>query len=312
MTIGKLEKVKLRDIWEHEASDFTCWLEDNISELSNFISIDLEVLEREKKVGSFSIDLYAETSEGEKVIIENQLEKTDHNHLGQVITYFTNLEAKFVIWIAKEARQEHANAINWLNESTDINFYLIQIEAYKIGNSKPAPYFKIVCQPDEDIKAIGAEKKGFTEREKFNVSFWEELMKKCSNTLPHFSNKKASKYHYHSGSAGKSGFSFVFLVTSKFYGVELYIDVGDKDKNKEIYHQFYANKDVLEQVFPNSLIWDELPEKRASRVRYIIKEKSILNSNLNEAQEEMISEMKKFESILRPQIKSLNKKVKAA
>ncbi len=311
MSIGKLEKVELRDIWKNEATDFTCWLEDSIDDLSNFIGFELEVLEREKKVGSFSIDLYAETPEGEKVIIENQLERTDHNHLGQIITYFTNLEAKYVIWIAKEARQEHANAINWLNESTDINFYLIQVEAYKIGNSKPAPYFKIVCQPDEDMKAIGAEKKDFTEREKFNVNFWETMMKKCSGKLSHFCNKKASKYHFHSGSAGKSGFSFVFLATGKYYGLELYIDVGDRDKNKEIFHSISEHKDRIEKEFGHKLIWDEIPEKRASRVRLKIKEKSIVDINWEQAQDEMITTMEKFETIFRPEIKNLGK-LKAA
>lgn len=311
MTIGKLEKVELRDIWKNEATDFTCWLEDSIDDLSSFIGFDLEIVEREKKVGSFSIDLYAETSQGEKVIIENQLDRTDHIHLGQIITYFTNLEAKYVIWIAKEARQEHANAINWLNESTDINFYLIQIEAYRIGNSKPAPYFKIVCQPDEDMKAIGAEKKDFTEREKFNVNFWETMMKKCSARLPHFCNKKASKYHFHSGSAGKSGFSFVFLATGKYYGLELYIDVGDKDKNMDIFNSISKHKERIENEFGQKLIWDEIPDKRATRVRFKIKEKSIVDINWEQAQDEMINLMEKFESIFRPEVKSIGK-LKAA
>ena len=95
MTIGKLEKVELRDIWKNEATDFTCWLEDSIDDLSNFIGFDLEVLEREKKVGSFSIDLYAETPEGEKVIIENQLERTDHNHLKFIVIFFTRNDLLF-------------------------------------------------------------------------------------------------------------------------------------------------------------------------------------------------------------------------
>jgi hypothetical protein len=308
MAIGKLEKVELRSIWKNEATDFTCWLENNIEDLSDFLGFSLEVIEREKKVGSFSIDLYAQTADGEKVIIENQLEKTDHGHLGQVITYFTNLEAKCVVWIAKEARQEHANAINWLNESTDINFFLIQIEAYKIGDSKPAPYFKMVCEPNADMKAIGAEKKDFTEREKFNVAFWDSMMKKCTGKLNHFCNKKASKYHFHGGSAGKSGFQFVFLATAKYYGMELYIDSGDKDKNFELFHAIKEHKIDIEKDFGHELVWDEIPDKRACRVRFNMKEESIVDTNWQEVQGEMIETMLRFESILRPLIKGSHQK----
>lgn len=312
MKIGRLEKVELRKIWSSEPANFTCWLEDNIEVLSSFLDFDLEVIEREKKVGTFSIDLYAQTPNGDKVIIENQLEKTDHNHLGQIITYSTNLESNIVIWIAKEVRQEHANAINWLNESTDINFYLIQVEAYSINNSSPAPYFKLVCQPDEDMRAVGADKKDFSEREKFNLMFWEMLIKKCKGRLNHFCNKKPSKYHYHSGSSGKSGFSFVFNITSSFYGVELYIDANDQELNKAYFHEIHKMKSEIELESEDGLQWDELPEKRASRVRWTLKNIAIMNTDWKAEQEKMIEAMERFEGIFRPIIKSITSRKNAA
>ncbi len=161
MKIGKLEKVDLREIWKNEARDFTTWLYENISGLSDAVNLTLQAPEKEKQVeGSrFCIDILAETDEGEGVIIENQLEQTDHKHLGQIITYITNMECSHAIWIVKEPRQEHINAINWLNEVSDKNFYLVKLEAFKIGDSEPAPFFSVICSPEEDIKELGKDKK---------------------------------------------------------------------------------------------------------------------------------------------------------
>lgn len=306
MKIGKLEKVELREIWKNEARDFTCWIEENIDHLSRFLGFELTVIEREKKIGSFSIDLTCETLEGEKVIIENQLEKTNHTHLGQIVTYFTNFDAKCVIWIASEIRPEHEVAINWLNKFTDVSFYLIQVEAYKIDDSIPAPYFKIVSKPDEDIRAIGHEMKEFSERERFNVHFWESMMEKCKGKLNHFCGKKPPKYHYLGGSSGKSGLQFVFLATGKFYGIELYIDSGDEDENLFYFKELQKNKELVEKEFGHKLSWEELETKRACRIRFHISEKSIMEVDTEKAQEEMVLNMEKFEKILRSKIKQLN------
>ncbi len=159
MNLDKLKKVNLRDVWQHEAHKFTKWLaeEENISELSEEIGIDIEVIQTEANVGSFSVDILAKEVESErKIIIENQLEKTDHDHLGKLITYASGYDAEFIIWIVKTAREEHINAINWLNENIveNINFFLIEIELWKIGESKPAPKFQIIARPNDWAKTI--------------------------------------------------------------------------------------------------------------------------------------------------------------
>ena len=163
MTIGKLEKVELRDIWKNEARDFTTWLYENMEALSEAVNMTLLEPQKEKQVdGSrYSIDIMAETENGEGVIIENQLEQTDHKHLGQLITYLTNMDCKVAIWICKEPRQEHINAVNWLNETSDddFNFYIVKLEAYKIGNSEPAPFFSVICHPSKEQKEMGKDKK---------------------------------------------------------------------------------------------------------------------------------------------------------
>lgn len=159
--IGRLIQVELRDVWKNEAKDFTQWLADNLDCLSDSLNIEMEILETEKKIDDsrFVIDIVAMDSQGQKIIIENQLEKTDHSHLGQIITYATNFDANTIIWITKEPRTEHIKAINWLNEASGKDFYLLQVEAYKIDSSNPAPVFSIICRPSLEAKALGKSKK---------------------------------------------------------------------------------------------------------------------------------------------------------
>ena len=159
--IEKIEKVNLREVWMNEANGFTLWLASNLDYLQDAINFNLDPIESEKKLENsrYSIDILASDDDGFDVVIENQLEKSDHTHLGQILTYVINQDASTVIWICKEPRQEHINVINYLNEQTDKNYYFLKVEAFKIGNSKPAPYFSVICSPSEEIKINGAEKK---------------------------------------------------------------------------------------------------------------------------------------------------------
>lgn len=165
MKIGKLVEVPLREVWKKEEADFSSWLSGNLDALNDALDMNLEFLETEKKLenSSFEIDILCEDDEGETVIIENQLEKTDHSHLGQVLTYIVNIEASMVVWIAKEARQEHINVINWLNENTNKRFYLLIVQAFRVDDSDPAPFFSVMCRPTQEAKRLGAEKKELLE-----------------------------------------------------------------------------------------------------------------------------------------------------
>lgn len=147
--LGKLQRVDLRSVWEHEARDFSDWLakEENLALLSEELGIDLEPIGTEESSGRFRVDILArETNSGEHVIIENQLESTNHDHLGKVITYAAGYDAKYIIWIVRDVLDEHVKAIEWLNEHLDdsISCFLIQIEVWQIGDSKPAPRFEVV------------------------------------------------------------------------------------------------------------------------------------------------------------------------
>ena len=157
MKLGKLEEVDIRELWKHEQYDFSEWLfkEENIEMLSDEIGLTLTEINKEVFVGFYRCDLVAkDETTGIKVIIENQLEATNHDHLGKIITYASGLDANFVIWIVKEAREEHRSAIEWLNNKTtkDISFFLMEIRAYKIGDSLPAPKFVVIEKPNDFVK----------------------------------------------------------------------------------------------------------------------------------------------------------------
>jgi len=254
--IGKMEKVDLREVWKNEARDFTSWLFDNIDILGDELNISITPIEKEKNVGSFSADILAESEEGDPILIENQLQKTDHDHLGKLLTYVSNLEAKKAIWISKEPRSEHERAIEWLNELTsDVDFYLVKIEAYKIGDSDPAPKFTVIAGPTESGKVVGKEKKELAERHKQRLKFWEGLLKINKNNTRYFSNCKPKIYYYTECSSGISGFSYYYAIKQKSASIGLTVNKGEKDINNRIFNQLLQNKDEIEKSFGEKLSW---------------------------------------------------------
>src|SRR2546427_9279425 len=162
--IGKLERVSLREVWKHEAKDFTQWLQENIDVLNSALDLNLVNVDRERETGDFSIDLVAEDDGGGTVIIENQLEKSNHDHLGKLVTYLTGMGARSAIWIVSDPRPEHVAAVAWLNESSSADFYMVKVEAVRIGGSPAAPLFTVVCGPSEGKKDVGQGQKGIARR----------------------------------------------------------------------------------------------------------------------------------------------------
>ena len=159
MQLGKLKEIDIRKVWQHEQYDFSKWLssENNLKELGDILNLSLTDVETEKFVGNYRCDILCKDEiTGKVVLIENQLEPSNHDHLGKIITYSSGLDASVVVWIVQNAREEHASAIEWLNKHTDneVSFFLIEIHAYTIGNSEPAPQFKIIEQPNDFNKSI--------------------------------------------------------------------------------------------------------------------------------------------------------------
>lgn len=306
--IGKLEPVPLRELWKHERHGFSVWLENHLELLAESLDLDLSAVQREKSVGPFSVDLVAEDHAGNLVIIENQLETTDHDHLGKLLTYATNLDAKTSIWITAEPRPEHVQAMIWLNETTpvDVFFYLVSLTAYRIGDSAPAPLFKVVAGPSPETKAIGRDKKDLAERHLKRMKFWEQLLERARERgVHHHSNVSPSKESWLSTGAGRTGLVWVYLIwMDGRAGVELYIDTGDGDRNSEILEHLRSHSEKVEEEFGDSLDWQALEGRRACRVRYAIEEGG-LDSPENEwagIQDQMIETMDRLVSSLGPHI----------
>lgn len=158
-SLGRLVRADLRDAWLGEATDFTPWLAhpDNIALLGETIGIELEVESQEKNVGPFRADILCrDTIDNHYVLIENQLERTDHGHLGQLLTYAAGLEAVTIIWVASRFTDEHRAALDWLNNATTsgFNFFGLEVELWRIGDSALAPKFNVVSQPNDWTKTV--------------------------------------------------------------------------------------------------------------------------------------------------------------
>ncbi len=271
VNLGKLKEVKdLRRVWPHEALDFTPWLadEENLSILADAVGLEITVDETESSVGDFNVDIYAtETGTDRKIIIENQLEDTNHDHLGKLITYASGKEADIIIWVVKRAREEHRAAIEWLNNHTDekIGFFLLEIKLYQIGNSDIAVKFEVVEKPNDwtkEIKRITNNSPILQARYDYWVAFNDYAFKQ-GYFAKAFNKRKPSTDHWMTLSVGSSACHINLLQIRKYDHsiVEWYIS-----DDKELYQKFYSNKDAIESEMGIQLEWNELPEKKASRI----------------------------------------------
>lgn len=249
--LDQLKKVELRAVWSHEARDFTKWLsqEDNLSMLGEAVGIELELIETESSVGLFNVDIYAqESGTGRKVVIENQLKDTDHEHLGKVITYAAGKDAEVVIWVVACARDEHRQAIEWLNQHTDndFGFFLVEIELWSIGGSLPAPRFNVVEQPNEWTKTLKLNE-GLSEGERTKLSYWtkyREIAKESSEFMKAFNPHKPSKDHWSSLSCGTSAYHIELLINTQSNRIGIAFYVSD---DKEIGHRAIDNISLFEE-----------------------------------------------------------------
>ena len=312
MKIGKLKKVDLRQLWKGEASDFTPWLakEENIESLSELIGIELEVITEEKSVGPFRADILCKsTIDDSYVLVENQLEKTDHNHLGQLMTYAAGLEAVTIIWISKKFTEEHRAALDWLNRITDeeIKFFGIEVEAYQIGDSMPAPMFQMVSKPNDWTKAIHSIKRQgtLTGAKTINLEYWTELKEYFEAKGTKIKSQKPSPQHWTNFAIGKSDYhmSAVHSVRDKFIRVEFLIN-GNDSKEK-----FYELKEKYEldsyDKIDNQLIWDKLEGRKVSWV-YIQKDVDVNNkSDWPNQFQWILTNLEKMDDFFRPKLKTI-------
>lgn len=310
--IEKMKKVTLREVWKNEARDFTSWLFNNIEFLGEELDIDLKAIEQEGGVGSFSVDIIAEDENGQKVAIENQLEKTNHEHLGKLLTYLANLDAKIAIWISSDPRQEHERTIAWLNEfNPGISFYLVKIEAYKIKDSNPAAKFSIIAGPSEESEVIGKKKKEYAKRHVLRKEFWEQLLQKSNKKVSLFNNVSSSIYSWIAAGAGRAGISYQYVITNKYGGCEIYLDKGKQytspNINKIRFDKLYKHRRQIERKFKGRLNWERLDNARASRISIKFKGVGLNDKERWEGlQDKMMDAMVRLEYAFKDYIKKLN------
>ncbi|WP_448208371.1 DUF4268 domain-containing protein [Azospirillum sp. sgz302134] len=277
--LGKLERVDPRKLWEKEAGDFTPWLAKNIGLLGQALGLDLELVQTEKAVGDFSCDIQAnDTGRDRPVIIENQLEATDHRHLGQLLTYAAGLDAAVIVWISPEVREEHREALDWLNRHTDdrIEFFGVALEAVRIDDSRPAVQFRLVAFPNAWSKKVTASGSGEVSEKRLRYQQFFQLVIDELREKHNFTNARlAQPQSWYAFSSGISGITY----NGAFAGgdrlrAELYIDVGDATRNKAIFDALCARKTELEERI-GSLDWERLDQKRACRISLVRSNTSI-------------------------------------
>lgn len=271
--LGRLKEVDIRELWAHEQYNFSNWLakEENIDLLNDTVGLTLTDIDKEVYVGSYRCDLVAvDETTGVKIIIENQLDTTDHDHLGKVITYASGLDANVIIWIVKEAREEHKSAIEWLNNNMakEISFFLLEIKAYKIGDSLPAPMFKVVEKPNDFIKSNKSTKDGdMSKAQAERLNFWMEFNRVITESGRPFNVRKATTDHWYDVAIGTSEAHISITLVNKdgSIGVELYV----RD-NKDLFDHIFEHKDEIESKLGFSMHWERLDDKKTSRIKSYI------------------------------------------
>jgi hypothetical protein len=310
--LSKLERVPLRDAWKHEANEFTPWLAeaDNLNVLAEALGLsELVLVAAEHWVGDFKLDILC-TDGDEQVIIENQLDKTDHTHLGQIIAYAAGVGAKKVIWVAESFRPEHASALQFLNDNTtdDLNFFAVEVELWRIGDSPFAPKFEVVVKPDDWAKSGREQARAAaatTPTKQLQQKFWMALIEKLAVAAPQIRPQKPRPQHWLNNSIGRSGFALNITANTRDerLGVELWIEGTEA---KQHFANLSAHKQEIEDKLGFELDWQELPDAKACRIAAWYPHVSIEDeSRWNEYLDWLTQRLVKMDQALRPIVKAL-------
>jgi hypothetical protein len=308
--LGRLTTIDPREVWKSETGDFTPWLAENLEHLGKVLGLDLELSQSEASVGSFAVDLVArDLGRDRVVIIENQLEPTDHTHLGQIITYAAGLEAGVVIWISREFREEHRQALDWLNRvhEGETEFFGILVELVRIDDSKPAVNFRLVAFPNQWSRKTAQASAEISPKRAAYQQFFQRLLDDLREKYKFTNARAAQPQNWYSFSSGVRGFqwSFSFGLGARVRS-EVYIDTGDADQNERILDHFLKEQAAIEKEFGEPLEWERLDEKRACRVA-CYRSGSIEDSS--DKQDEIrawaVERLLRFKAVFAPRLKHL-------
>ncbi len=266
MELGILKTVSARHLWTHEAREFTPWLANNITELSKALGLELEVENTEVAVGPYSADILAkDTGTGKYVVIENQLEKTNHDHLGKAITYASVLDASTIIWVATDFSEEHKKALDWLNDHTsdEVSLYGVQVELWQIDNSNAALRFNVISKPNQAVReaARSLAAADLTDKKKFQLDFWNKFRDKLAKTKKFPSLQTPRPQYWFDVSLGKTNIYISNTCNTDLNTVGARIYIGNKISDKML-PLLESKKVEIESAIGKSLQWNPNPENR--------------------------------------------------
>ena len=315
--LGRLESIDLREYWPDEAVDFTPWLtkEENLSVLADTLNMELEFEAQEKDVGRFQADILCKnTEDGSWVLIENQLERTDHTHLGQLLTYAAGLQAVTICWISKHFTDEHRAALDWLNEITDdrFQFFGLEIELWQIGGPPAAPKFNIVSKPNDWTRSVSRASRNIVSDRNLSSTklqqqrFWEKLSEYLSEQQSPIRLGKPQPQHWMTFGIGRTDFNLSTTLNSKkkLIGVELSLSGPNAKKHFWLLKEQQAD---IEDQLDEPLEWLELPERKSSRVIAFNRNADPTSEDSWSGQIEwMASMLESFDETFRQRVKDLD------
>lgn len=267
--IGTIQSVDLRTVWPHEASDFTPWLAENLTYLSDAVGIDLELVETEAQVGGFSLDILAKDAETDKLVaIENQFGVTDHSHLGKLLTYAAGYNVGAVIWLAETVREEHRQALDWLNQHStqDVDFFAVRIEAMQIDDSKPAVVFQPVVAPNEWAKEKRSESNArMSELKETYREFFQPIIDEVrKDGFKGLANARSQNWIYFTSPIHRVQYRLRF--SKQGFRAELYIAGRDSEENTQLLEWLHQRMNGVELPFFEPLEWEPNDGHNACRV----------------------------------------------
>ena len=308
--LAKLERVELRDVWGDEAGDFTPWLasEQNIALLGDVLGLELEVESMEKSVGPFRADILCKDTANERyVLIENQLAKTDHTHLGQLITYAAGLEAVVVVWVAERITEEHRAAIDWLNNvaGDEANFFALEIEAWRIGDSPAAPKFNVVCKPNDWTKSVNPQTE-LTDTQQLQLEYWTAFKDVLETSNTTVKPTKPQPAHWMTFAVGRSGFYLVATASVRDRRISGYLNIYGSDRLAH-FRMLADDREDIEKELGFPVVWEEMADKKESHVRWSREETDPADRSNWTAQHALLRDiLDKLHHAFRPRIKNLD------
>ena len=276
VALKALTRVSLREIWQYEAHSFTPWLaqKESLTQLGEAVGLNLSLEVREKNVGPFKADLLCKDDDTDRwVLIENQLEKTDHTHLGQIITYASGLEAVTVVWLAEKFTEEHRAALDWLNEVTNgkVSFLGVEVEVWRIGDSAPAVHFNVVSKPNDWSKRVSDAADSIMDGElgetkQKQLEFWTALRVYWLESKSSINPQKPLPQHWTTYAIGRSGANIAAAVHLSKQLITVILSLTSNAAKKE-FKLLFQQREAIEREVGASLVWDELPEGKESRIK---------------------------------------------